>query len=38
MAFMLTCLLVMHVYWMYYIVESFLATSTAEKAAKHSYD
>ena len=38
MALMLSCLLFMHVFWFYYIFESFISNSTANKAAKHSYD
>jgi hypothetical protein len=38
MAFMLSCLLVMHIYWTYYIIESFISQSFLPKARQHSYD
>ena len=38
MALMLSCLLFMHVFWFYYIFESFLGNSSSGKSAKHTYD
>ena len=38
MPFMLSCLQIMHIFWTYFIVSSFVATNVSEKIAKHSYD
>jgi hypothetical protein len=38
MVFMMVSLEVMHLFWTYFIIESFVAVKISSKLAKHSYD
>jgi hypothetical protein len=38
MCFMMVGLEIMHIYWTYYIIESFVAVKISAKLARHSYD
>ena len=38
MVFMMASLEVMHIFWTYFIVESFVSVNISAKLAKHSYD
>ena len=38
MVCMMAGLEVLHLYWTYYIAESFVATKISAEAARHSYD
>jgi hypothetical protein len=38
MTFMMMGLEIMHIYWTYYIIESFVAVKISAKLARHSYD
>lgn len=38
MVFMMISLEIMHIFWTYFIVESFVSVNISAKIAKHSYD
>jgi hypothetical protein len=38
MVFMMMCLEVLHLFWTYYIAESFISVKVSPKLARHSYD
>ena len=38
MTFMMASLEILHIFWTYYIAESFVSVSVSSKKAVHSYD
>ena len=38
MVFMMISLEIMHIFWTYFIIETFVAVKISSKLAKHSYD
>ena len=38
MSAMMACLEVMHLFWTYFIIESFISVNVSDKTIKHSYD
>ena len=38
MVFMMGGLEILHIFWTYYIAESFVSVKISSKAARHSYD
>ena len=38
MVFMMISLEIMHIFWTYFIIETFVAVKISAKLAKHSYD